>query len=122
MQNGMSPLPAPPYAACVSPIDWSEHRQPNMMLVPWRVVFWLALIEVAIVAAVVKVFGDPHSSLASAVALSLAVGSLPAGGAAHALRRRKPPLRFGIPATAVIVAFIWGVCAFALFVRTYQAY
>jgi hypothetical protein len=39
-------------------------------------------------------------------ALSLAIGSVTAGGAAYAIERRKPPLRFGLPATAISVTVI----------------
>jgi hypothetical protein len=80
------------------------------------------LLEVAITVVVIAIFGNPHTSFASALALSLALGSLPAGAVAYAIRRRKPPLRFGIPATAVFVTITWAVFAFGLFVRTYQAY
>ena len=83
---------------------------------------WVLLAEVSIVVVVVAIFGNPRTSLAAAVAASLALGSLPAGAVAYALRRRRPPLRFGIPATALIVAIVWGVVAFGVFVRSYQAY
>ena len=112
------------YASPVAPpVDWSEHRQPNMLpLAPGRVLLWVVLAEVSIVVVVIAIFGNPHTSVAASVAVSVALASIPAGGVAHAIRRRKPPLRFGIPATALIVTIVWGVVAFALFVRTYQAY
>lgn len=81
--------------------------------------FWLLLFDVAVSVVVISIFGSPRTSLASAITLSVVLASVPAGAAAHAIRRRKPPFRFGIPATAVIVTIIWGVCSFGLFVRTY---
>lgn len=87
-----------------------------------RVFLLVVLVEFAVVAVVAAIFGNPRSSFAAALAASLALGSLPAGAAAYVLRRRKPPLRFGIPATAIIAIVIWGVFAFGLFIRTYQAY
>jgi hypothetical protein len=116
-------LASPSYASNVPPVDWSEHRQPNMVLpMSRRTALWLLLIEVTVIVMVIAIFGNPRSSLASALALSLALGGLPAGGAAYAIRRRKPPFRFGLPATAIIVTVIWAVCAFCLFIRTYQGY
>lgn len=107
----------------MSPVDWSEHRQPNMVPpVPLRVFLSVILVEIVITVIVVATVGNPRSSSAAAIALSLTLGSLPAGAAAYAIRRRKPPFRFGLPATAIIVTVIWGVCAFCLFIRTYQAY
>lgn len=116
-------LASPSYALDMSPVDWSEHRQPNMVLpIPRRIALRVVLAEIAIVVVVTVIFGNPRSSFASALALSLTLASLPAGAAAYAIRRRVPSLRFGLPATAIIVAVIWGVCAFALFIRTYRGY
>jgi hypothetical protein len=104
------------------PVDWSEHRQPNMVLLPWRKYLWLLFIEVAVTIVVTAAFGSPRTSFASALVISLAIGSLPAGYSAYALRRREPPFRFGIPATVLIATVIWGVFSFVVFVQTYQAY
>jgi hypothetical protein len=105
----------------MSPVDWSEHRQANMVLpISRRAALGLLGAEIAIVLVVIGIFGDPTTKLASAVALSIALASLPAGGAAYAIRRRKPPFRFGLPATSFFVAIIWGICAFGLFIRVYE--
>jgi len=90
--------------------------------IPRRVVLWLLVVEVVATILVVWTFGNPRTSLSAAVALSLTIGALPAGGAAHAIRRRKPPFRFGLVATAIITAVVWAACAFALFIRTYRGY
>ena len=107
----------------VPPIDWSEHRQPNMLLpVSRRTLLWLVLGDVAVSVVVVASLGNPRTSLASALVLAMALACLPAGMAAHRLRRRKPPFRFGLPATALITGVLWGTCAFLIFIRTYQTY
>jgi hypothetical protein len=93
-----------------------------MVLLPWRVYLLVIFAEIAVTLIVIAAFGNPRTSVAAALALSISIGSIPAVGAEHALRRRKPPLRFGLPATAIIVVVIWVAFATVLYVQTYQAY